>query len=71
MDGGGSSNIYIYNAYTYVQLKRINIFTSKVFSLVFSDMDRMFAVMGANGFIGSWKLPSFEVICNGEAGTQA
>ena len=32
---GSSSNIYIYNAYTYVLLKRISIRTSKVFSLVF------------------------------------
>lgn len=33
-------------------------------------MDKMFTVMGANGFIGSLKLPSFEVICNGEVGSQ-
>lgn len=27
--------------------------------MVFADLDKAFAVVGANGFIGRWKLPSF------------
>ena len=31
-----------------------------MFNLVFADLDKGFAVVGANGFLGRWKLPSFE-----------
>ena len=53
-------------------MRRIEIATPKVFSLVFADLDKAFAVVGANGYIGRWKLPSFALIFEGEAdeGTQ-
>ena len=40
--------------------------TPKIYSLVFADLDKAFAVVGADGFIGRWKLPSFEEIKVGE-----
>lgn len=55
-------SIYIYNAYTFVEMHKIIIDTPKVFGLVFADLDKAFAVVGANGFLGRWKLPSFELI---------
>ena len=61
------SAIYIYNAYTFVEVRKIEVATPKIFSLVFADLDKAFAVVGANGFIGRWKLPSFALIFEGEA----
>ena len=55
-------SIFVYNAYTFNELRKIDVNTPKVFSLVFADLDRAFAVVGADGFIGRWKLPSFEEI---------
>ena len=55
-------SIYVYNAYTFTQQRRIESNSQKLFSLVLADNDKMFAVMGANGFIGCWKLPSFREI---------
>lgn len=52
--------LFCYNAYTFVEIKRINLDTPKVFNMVFADLDKAFAVVGANGFLGRWKLPSFK-----------
>ena len=52
--------LYCYNAYTFVEIKRIALETPKVFNLVFADLDKAFAVVGANGYVGRWKLPSFK-----------
>jgi hypothetical protein len=57
--------IFVYNAYTFTELKRISIDTPKVFNLVFADLDKAFAVVGANGYLGRWKLPSFEEFFQG------
>ena len=60
-------SIYIYNAYTLVQLKKLDFGTPKIFNLVFADLDKAFAVVGTNGYIGRWRLPSFKEIFEGEA----
>ena len=52
-------SIYIFNAYTFVELHKIDVVSPKIFGIVLSDMDKAFAAVGANGFIGRWKLPSF------------
>jgi WD40 repeat protein len=54
--------ISIFNAYTFVELDKIHIDTNKVLSIAFADLDRAFAVLGQKGYIGKWKLPSFEKI---------
>lgn len=59
-------SIYVYNAYTFNELKKISVVTPKIYSLVFADHDKAFAVVGADGFVGRWKLPSFEEIKVGE-----
>ena len=59
-------SIYVYNAYTFNELRKIDVITPKIYSLVFADLDKAFAVVGADGFMGRWKLPSFEEIKVGE-----
>lgn len=59
--------IYIYNAYTFVKLWDFTVNTPKIFGIVFADLDKAFAVVGANGYIGRWKLPSFDPIFAAEA----
>ena len=39
--------------------------------MAFADLDRAFGVVGANGYIGRWKMPSFQVICAEEADANA
>ena len=56
------SNIHIYNAYTFTSLKKIVVNTSKIFGLVFADLDKAFAAVGADGYLNRWKLPSFDEI---------
>ena len=54
------SNITVFNAYTFVEIHKMTINTTRIFSLVFADLDKAFAVIGADGFMNRWKLPSFE-----------
>jgi len=55
-------NISVFNAYTYVELRKIVVTAPRIFNLVFADMDKAFAVVGGDGYLNRWKLPSFEEI---------
>ena len=55
-------NIFVFNAYTFVELRKIVVTAPRIFNLVFADMDKAFAVVGGDGYLNRWKLPSFEEI---------
>ena len=55
-------NISVFNAYTFVELRKIVVTAPRIFSLVFADMDKAFAVVGGDGYLNRWKLPSFAEI---------
>ena len=52
--------VHIFNAYTFVELTKVHTETTKIIDLVFADLDKAFAVLGINGYVARWKLPSFE-----------
>lgn len=54
--------IHIYNAYTMVELTKIHADSPKIIDLVFADLDKAFAALGVNGYIGKWSLPTFDKI---------
>jgi WD40 repeat protein len=56
------SNLFVYNAYTFVKIQTLRVDTQKVLNIVFSQYDRAFAVLGADGWIGRYALPSFKMI---------
>ncbi len=59
------SNVNIYNAYTLQKIEQIRVDATKVLSLVFAQMDKAFAVVGQDGYIGRFALPSFKKINDG------
>jgi hypothetical protein len=56
------SNLYVYNAYTFVKIQTLRVDTLKVINIVFSQFDRAFAVLGADGWIARYALPTFKMI---------
>lgn len=54
--------IYIYNAYTLTEITKFPVDTSRVLNLVVAEFDRAFAVLGVDGYIGRFRLPSGEKI---------
>ena len=38
-------SIYVYNAYTFNELRKIDVITPKIYSLVFADLDKAFAAV--------------------------
>ena len=53
------STIYIYNAYTFVELHKFGVDATngKILDLVFADQDKAFAVVSSCGLIGRYMLP--------------
>jgi len=58
-------NVVVYNAYTFQKVEQVRVDTAKVLGLVFAQHDRAFAVVGQDGFIGRYALPSFKKINDG------
>lgn len=55
--------LHAYNAYTLKPINKIiRIAGEKVTDLVFSDLDKCFAICGSKGRISRWELPSFNEI---------
>jgi WD40 repeat protein len=53
------SNINIYNAYTFQKIYTVKVSAQKLISLVFTQHDKAFAVLGQDGYIGRFAMPSF------------
>ena len=55
------TTIYVYNAYTFVELQKLPVDATngKVLGLVFADQDKAFAVVSSCGLIGRYSLPKF------------
>ena len=54
--------VHIFNAYTFVELQKVHTDSAKIVDIVFAELDKAFAVLGVNGYIGKWRLPTFEKI---------
>ena len=48
------STVHIYNAYTFEWIYNTNVPDPLIKSLAFSHMDKAFAVLGSQGYIGRW-----------------
>jgi len=59
------SNITIFNAYTFVKIECIRVEALKVLSIVFAQHDKAFAVIGQDGYIGRFSMPTFKKIYEG------
>ena len=59
-------NILVYNAYTLKKMKTIEMVRApektEITQLVFNNKDVAIGVCGNNGYVGRWRIPSFEVI---------
>lgn len=54
--------IYIYNAYTLALIEKIKHQGVKAIEIVFAELDKAFAIVSAEGYIGKWKIPGFQKI---------
>lgn len=55
-------NVLIYNAYTLVKLHQIRCTSESVTDIVFGDRDSSFALITPDGFLGRYRMPSFQII---------
>ena len=63
------NTIYIYNAYTFVELHKFGVDASqgKIQNIVFADLDKAFAIVSSCGLVARYNLPKFDKISEKKA----
>jgi WD40 repeat protein len=64
-------NVVIYNSYTLVKVHQIRATSEGVSDIVFGERDSTFAVITPDGFLGRYRLPSFQPVKEREPGAAA